>query len=117
MPNIKSAIKRVKVIAKKTAANKIKKSEIRTAVKKTKAAVASSVEGAADMIQSTQATLDKAAAMFGFTTNLFILRLLLGESRCTLSFEIREITAICGECSKTDMQDAVDDRIEKVSIV
>ncbi|MDD2457241.1 MAG: 30S ribosomal protein S20 [Eubacteriales bacterium] len=62
MPNIKSAIKRVKVIAKKTAANKIKKSEIRTAVKKTKAAVASSVEGAADMIQSTQATLDKAAA-------------------------------------------------------
>lgn len=62
MPNIKSAIKRVKVIAKKTAANKIKKSEIRTAVKKTKAAVASSVEGAADMIQSTQATLDKAVA-------------------------------------------------------
>ncbi len=62
MPNIKSAIKRVKVAAKKTAANKIKKSEIRTAVKKTKAAVASSVEGAADMIKDTQATLDKAAA-------------------------------------------------------
>jgi len=62
MPNIKSAIKRVKVNAKKTAANKIKKSEIRTAVKKTKAAVASSAEGAANMIQSTQATLDKAAA-------------------------------------------------------
>ena len=62
MPNIKSAIKRVKVAAKKTAANKIKKSEIRTAVKKTKAAVASSVEGAADMVKSTQATLDKAVA-------------------------------------------------------
>jgi small subunit ribosomal protein S20 len=62
MPNIKSAIKRVKVIAKKTAANKIKKSEIRTAVKKTKAAVASSVEGAADMIRDTQSTLDQAAA-------------------------------------------------------
>lgn len=62
MPNIKSAIKRVKVIAKKTAANKIKKSEIRTAVKKTKAAVASSVEGAAALVQDTQAVLDKAAA-------------------------------------------------------
>lgn len=62
MPNIKSAIKRVKVAAKKTAANKIKKSEIRTAVKKTKAAVASSVEGAADMIKATQSVLDKAAA-------------------------------------------------------
>jgi small subunit ribosomal protein S20 len=62
MPNIKSAIKRVTVTAKKTAANKIKKSEIRTAVKKTKAALASSVEGAADMVKETQSTLDKAAA-------------------------------------------------------
>ncbi len=62
MPNIKSAIKRVKVIAKKTAANKIKKSEIRTAVKKTKAAVVSSVEGAAGLVKDTQAVLDKAAA-------------------------------------------------------
>lgn len=62
MPNIKSAIKRVKVIAKKTAANKIKKSEIRTAVKKTKAAVASSVEGAAELVKDTQAVIDKAAA-------------------------------------------------------
>ena len=62
MPNIKSAIKRVKVAAKKTAANKIKKSEIRTALKKTKAAVASSVGGVADIVRDTQATLDKAAA-------------------------------------------------------
>lgn len=62
MPNIKSAIKRVSVTAKKTAANKIKKSEIRTAVKKTKAALASSVDGAADLVKETQSKLDKAAA-------------------------------------------------------
>ncbi len=59
MPNIKSAIKRTKVTAKKTAANRSKKSEIRTAVKKTRAAVASSPEGAADLYRSTQATLIK----------------------------------------------------------
>ncbi len=62
MPNIKSAIKRVSVTARKTAVNKIKKSEIRTAVKRTNAALASSVEGAGDLVRQTQAKLDKAAA-------------------------------------------------------
>ena len=37
MPNIKSAIKRVSVSEKKAAANKSKKSAIRTTVKKAKA--------------------------------------------------------------------------------
>ncbi len=62
MPNIKSAIKRVSVTEKKTAANKIKKSEIRTSLKKTRSAVAASTENAADMVRETQSTLDKAAA-------------------------------------------------------
>ena len=39
MPNIKSAIKRVTVSEKKAAANKSKKSAIRTTIKKAKASV------------------------------------------------------------------------------
>lgn len=62
MPNIKSAMKRVKVIEKKTAANKVKKSELRTAIKRTKAAVAASADNAADLVKDTQARLDKASA-------------------------------------------------------
>ena len=45
MPNIKSAIKRVKVSTKKTNANKMKMSAIRTELKKAKASVAANDEG------------------------------------------------------------------------
>ena len=61
MPNIKSAIKRVKVTEKKTAANKMKKSEMRTAIKKTKASIAEGTESA-EALKNAQKTLDKAAA-------------------------------------------------------
>lgn len=62
MPNIKSAIKRVKVSTKKSDANKMKKSEIRTVVKKAKASVAANDEGTEQIIKNAQKTLDKAAA-------------------------------------------------------
>jgi len=61
MPNIKSAIKRVSVSEKKAAANKNKKSEIRTTLKKAKAAVASG-ENVADTVKATQKAIDQAAA-------------------------------------------------------
>ncbi|ADC91440.1 30S ribosomal protein S20 [Mageeibacillus indolicus] len=61
MPNIKSAIKRVKVLQKKAAANKIKRSEIRTAVKKARVAVAESNEHASEIYRSVQKKLDQAA--------------------------------------------------------
>ena len=61
MPNIKSAIKRVEVTKKKTVANKAKKSAVRTAIKNSKAAVATgSVD--AEYVKSTQKTFDQAAA-------------------------------------------------------
>jgi len=60
MPNIKSAIKRVKVTEKKTAANKMKKSEIRTVVKKAKASIATA--DSAVFVKDAQITIDKAAA-------------------------------------------------------
>ncbi len=60
MPNIKSAIKRVKVTEKKTAANKMKKSEIRTTVKKAKASIGSA--DSASLVKDVQITLDQAAA-------------------------------------------------------
>jgi small subunit ribosomal protein S20 len=62
MPNIKSAIKRVSVTEKKTAANKIKKSEIRTTLKKARTATATSAAGAAELVRETQSALDQAAA-------------------------------------------------------
>ncbi len=62
MPNIKSAIKRVKVTEKKTAANKMKKSEIRTVVKKAKASIDASASTSAELIKDVQSTLDKAVA-------------------------------------------------------
>lgn len=61
MPNIKSAVKRVKVTDKKTAANKMKKSELRTEIKKAKASIASGADSA-EAVKSVQTTLDKAAA-------------------------------------------------------
>ncbi len=62
MPNIKSAIKRVKVTEKKTAANKMKKSEIRTVVKKAKASIALSDANVTATVKEAQITLDQAAA-------------------------------------------------------
>lgn len=61
MPNIKSAIKRVSVTEKKTAANKMKKSEMRTELKKAKASIAAG-ENTAEAFKAAQKTLDKAAA-------------------------------------------------------
>ena len=62
MPNIKSAIKRVRTSEKKNAENKMLKSELRTAIKKAKASVASSDEKAAVLVKATQKAIDRAAA-------------------------------------------------------
>ena len=62
MPNIKSAKKRVKVSNKKTLANKMKKSEIRTEIKKASASISSSPAESAEAYKSIQITLDKAAS-------------------------------------------------------
>lgn len=61
MPNIKSAIKRVSVTEKKTAANKMKKSELRTTIKNAKASIAAN-DNAAESLKKAQKALDKAAA-------------------------------------------------------
>ena len=60
MPNIKSACKRVKVSEKKTLANKMKKSELRTTLKNAKASVAAN-DNAAEAYKKAQKALDKAA--------------------------------------------------------
>ncbi len=62
LPNIKSAIKRVSVTKVKTAKNVTKKSALKTAVKKSKDAIAKSDAGAAEAFKSAVTTLDKAAA-------------------------------------------------------
>ncbi|MFJ7737906.1 30S ribosomal protein S20 [Lysinibacillus sp. NPDC097287] len=62
MPNIKSAIKRVKVNAKANAANTQAKSAMRTTVKKAENAVAEKAENAQELLQAAYKSLDKAAS-------------------------------------------------------
>ncbi|KOS61028.1 30S ribosomal protein S20 [Lysinibacillus agricola] len=62
MPNIKSAIKRVKVNEKANAANSQAKSAMRSTVKKAENAVAANAENAQDLLQAAYKSLDKAAS-------------------------------------------------------
>ncbi|EON71808.1 30S ribosomal protein S20 [Lysinibacillus sphaericus] len=62
MPNIKSAIKRVKVNAKANAANSQAKSAMRTTVKKAENAVVANAENAQELLQAAYKSLDKAAS-------------------------------------------------------
>ncbi|MFJ6208333.1 30S ribosomal protein S20 [Lysinibacillus sp. NPDC093190] len=62
MPNIKSAIKRVKVNEKAHAANSQAKSAMRTTVKKAENAVAAKAENTQELLQAAYKSLDKAAS-------------------------------------------------------
>ncbi|GLC88540.1 30S ribosomal protein S20 [Lysinibacillus piscis] len=62
MPNIKSAIKRVKVNAKANVANSQAKSAMRTTVKKAENAIAANAENVQELVQSAHKALDKAAS-------------------------------------------------------
>lgn len=62
MPNIKSAKKRVKVIAAKTAANRSAKSDLKTTLKKAETALASSSADKAEVVKLAVKTIDQAAA-------------------------------------------------------
>jgi len=62
LPNIKSAMKRVKVSAAKKAHNKMVKSEMKTAIKKVKLAVAAGDrELASNLYREAASCIDKAA--------------------------------------------------------
>ena len=62
MPNIKSAKKRVKVIATKTMQNKSVKSNLKTAVKKANAAVESNASDKAAAVREAIKKVDQACA-------------------------------------------------------
>jgi len=62
MPNIKSAIKRVKVAEKAHAANSQAKSAMRTTVKKAEQALATGAENAQELVVAASKALDKAAS-------------------------------------------------------
>ncbi|MEO4052218.1 30S ribosomal protein S20 [Solibacillus sp. CAU 1738] len=61
MPNIKSAIKRVKVNAAAQEANSQAKSAMRTTVKKAEQALATGAENAQELVVAASKALDKAA--------------------------------------------------------
>ncbi len=61
MPNIKSAIKRVKVNAKKNLRNRMVKSSMKTTIKKFDTAVASDAKQAVVLLDASYSALDKAA--------------------------------------------------------
>ena len=62
MPNIKSAKKRVKVIATKTARNKAAKSALRTAIKKANVAIEASAADKDVAVRAAVQKIDQAAA-------------------------------------------------------
>jgi len=62
VPNIKSAEKRVRVIAKKTARNKAIKTNLKTMIKKADAAVAASADNSVDAVRLAIKRVDQAAA-------------------------------------------------------
>ena len=62
MPNIKSAKKRVKVIATKTAQNKAIKSALKTAVKKAYIAIDTNADNKAEAVSLATKKIDQAAA-------------------------------------------------------
>lgn len=62
MPNIKSAKKRVKVIATKTARNKAAKSALRTAIKKANVAIEASAADKDVVVREAFKKIDQAAA-------------------------------------------------------
>lgn len=62
MPNIKSAIKRVKVLKTKTLQNTLKKSALKTSIRKVKEAISSKDESAATLLKNATSAIDKAAA-------------------------------------------------------
>lgn len=62
MPNIKSAIKRVKTASEANAQNAQAKSAMRTAVKKADAALVAKAENAQELVKVAVKTLDKAAS-------------------------------------------------------
>ena len=61
MPNIKSAKKRVKVIAVKTARNKANRSALKTEIKKANVAIAAG-ENSAEAVRLAQKKIDQAVA-------------------------------------------------------
>ncbi|QBK26294.1 30S ribosomal protein S20 [Ureibacillus thermophilus] len=62
MPNIKSAIKRVKTNKKANVANSSAKSAMRTAVKKAEQAIASGADNAQELVIQATKALDKAVS-------------------------------------------------------
>ena len=62
VPNIKSAKKRVKVIATKTARNKSIKSDLKTALKKADAAVAQNADNKVEVVRTAIKKVDMAAS-------------------------------------------------------
>ncbi len=62
MPNIKSAKKRVKVIATKTERNKAMSSALKTEIKKANAAIASNADNKAEQVKVAITAIDKAAS-------------------------------------------------------
>ena len=62
MPNIKSAMKRVKVNAKKNLRNRMVKSSMKTTIKKFDVAVASDPQQAEGLLNASFSALDKACA-------------------------------------------------------
>jgi len=82
MPNIKSAKKRVKVIAVKNLRNKVYKSALKTSIKKADTAILAGNENTADTLKSAITLIDRAVSKGILHKNTAARR----KSRLVLSF-------------------------------
>ena len=95
MPNIKSAKKRVKVIATKTARNKATKSALRTAVKKAYYAVDTNADNKTEAVRLAIKKIDQATARVFFTRTLqqeanhHLLKDLTHQHKCNKSYRLK----------------------------
>lgn len=62
LPNIKSAIKRVRITKHKSLKNSMKKSVLKSTIKKCKEAIAKKDDGVVEILKNTIKTIDKSAA-------------------------------------------------------
>ncbi|MDD4296156.1 MAG: 30S ribosomal protein S20 [Ruminiclostridium sp.] len=62
MPNIKSAIKRVKTTQKKTEQNKVERSDMRTAIKHSREAITANSDNKLELLNTAIKKVDKAAS-------------------------------------------------------
>ena len=93
MPNIKSAIKRVKVADKKTKRNNIIKSEFKTAIKKYEVANARGEKEAIELLSQAKSKIDSACTKGVISKNAASRKKSRLEKKLSVKAEVKKVVA------------------------